>query len=188
MPLYKKRSFGIIIMILLMLIGSLAGCFKTVSGLYDDVIDIFEDGANDDDECIESYIEERADIAADMCRLARKNLYSSEDDKLISELSDAAGALSTALDAEDIADIKEKNDALTDAMSSVYSAMRSAGDISSNDKLEYRDLYADFESFGDQIRNDPYNTAALEYNKKTSGPLASLIKNITPAHDAVMFS
>lgn len=95
-------------MILLMLIGSLAGCFKTVSGLYDDVIDIFEDGANDDDECIESYIEERADIAADMCRIARKNLYSSEDDKLISELSDAAGALSTALDAEDIADIKEK--------------------------------------------------------------------------------
>ena len=53
MPLYKKRSFGIIIMILLMLIGSLAGCFKTVSGLYDDVIDIFEDGVNDDDECIE---------------------------------------------------------------------------------------------------------------------------------------
>ena len=123
-----------------------------------------------------------------MCKIARKNLYSSEDDKLISELSDAAGALTTALDTEDIADIKEKNDALTDAMSSVYSAMRSAGDISSNDKLEYRDLYADFESFGDQIRNDPYNTAALEYNKKTSGPLASLIKNITPAHDAVIFS
>lgn len=188
MPLYKKRSFGIIVMILLILIGSLAGCFKTVNGMYDDVIDIFEDGVDDDDECIESYIEERADIASDMCKLARKNLDTSEADKLITELSDAAGALNAALDAEDIADIKQKNDALTDAMSGVYSAMRSSSGISSQDKLQYRDLYADFESFGDQIRNDPYNTAALAYNKKTSGPLASLVKKITPAHDAVMFS
>ena len=188
MPLYKKKSFGIIIMILLIAVGSVAGCFKSISEMYSDVIDIFEDGVDDDDECIESYIEDRADIAADMCRIAHKNLDSSTDNKLITELSETAGALKTALDAENISNITEKNDALSDSMSAVYSALRSASDISSKDKLEYRDLYADFESLGDQIRNDPYNTAALEYNKKTSGALAALIKKIIPAHDAVMFN
>ncbi len=188
MPLYKKKSFGIIIMILLIAVGSVAGCFKSISEMYSDVTDIFEDGVDDDDECIESYIEDRADIATDICKIARKNLDSSTDNKLITELSDTAGALKTALDAENINGIKEKNDALSDSMSAVYNALRSTSDISSKDKLEYRDLYADFESLGDAIRNDPYNTAALEYNKKTSGALAALIKKITPAHDAVMFN
>lgn len=188
MPLYKKKSFGIIIMILLIAVGSVAGCLKSISEMYSDVTDIFQDGVDDDDECIESYIEDRADIATDMCRIARKNLDSSDDNKLITELSDTAGALKTALDAENISNIKEKNDTLSDAMSAVYSALRSTSDISSKDKLDYRDMYADFESLGDQIRNDPYNTAALEYNKKTSGALAALIKKITPAHDAVMFN
>ncbi len=188
MPLYKKKSFGIIIMILLIAVGSVAGCFHSISEMYSDVTDIFEDGVDDDDECIESYIEDRIDIAADICKIARKNLDPSDDSKLITELSDTAGALKTALDAENISDIKEKNDALSDSMSAVYSALRSTSDISSKDKLDYRDMYADFESLGDQIRNDPYNTAALEYNKKTSGALAALIKKITPAHDAVMFN
>ena len=192
MPIYKKRSFGAAIMVLLIAAGSIIGCFTTLNGMYSDVLDVFEDGADQDDECVQEYLIQRADIGADICKLSRKYLDSSKNDTLITALSDAAGDLKIAADADDdelqLADLKTKNDALSAAMNDVYSALRSTSDIPSQDKLQYRDLYAEFESLGDMIRNDPYNTAALEYNNKTSGPLASLTKKITPAHDAVMFS
>lgn len=170
-------------MLAIIVVSSFAGGYMTLDSMYDEVAVIFENGADGDGICVKNDLMERANCATNMCTVARRYLDSSYDED-IEELSDAASELKAA---DSIELMQTANDTLTDAMNTVYNALEADESVSAHDPALYIKLYSEFESRGDTIRHDDYNTAAARYNSETSGLFARFIKAVTPVRDAVLF-
>lgn len=181
----KTKPAGILLMVLLVAVCSLFGCFRSLNAMYADVERIFENGSEGDGICVKNDLLQRADCAVNMCTVARKNLTGTKQ-ALTDDLSEAAGALKSS-EKGSIAAMKACNEDLQTAMDSVYSALEADAGISASDRKLYRQEYAEFESRADTIRHDPYNTAAAEYNQKTGSFPATVTKLLTSADDAEIF-
>jgi hypothetical protein len=183
MSIYKTKTGGILIMVLLIVLGSFIGCFLSLNSMYSNVKNIFENGEDNDGICVMNDLMKRADCAVNMCTVARRYL-SGTDASLTDTLSDASGKLKNA---GNISAMKKADDELEYAMKAVYDALESDTSVTAQDEKLYAGLYAEFKSRGDTIQHDAYNTAASEYNEKTAGVMASVVKKITPAKEAVVF-
>lgn len=189
-PVYKKKPFGIFVMIILIVAGSFAGCFLSLNSMYSDVAEIYYNGEDGDGICVRNDLIKRAECGINMTTLADRYPDSVSPDA-VKKLSSAASelkALASSNDSRALAEINEADDELAYSIENVYNMMEYNDEISEQDKRLSNELFAEFESRGNTIRNDPYNTKALKYNKKTSGAMAEFVKKFTPAKDAVILN
>ena len=184
MKLLENKGLAIIIMAALIIGGFWLGGYKSLSGLYQNVEDVFFTGEDGDGICIANDLAERETAAGNLITIARK--YMGESDVIL-QVSNAAARLAASAGSDnDIEGCLTANQALDTAMESLY---RGLGELNLSEKDEaYRQrLYADFNSRGDTISHDPYNQYAQAYNQTLDGFPASLLAAITPVHKAVIF-
>ncbi len=180
MKLFDKKWFGVLLMLILIIAGSFAGCKLTLHSFYSDVEKIFFHGQDNDGVCIENDLSRRAEDTVNLVTIARK--YSS-DESLLADAEKCAADLTAAAE---IGDKKASDDRLTAAFTALYEEMGNYG-LSENDEKYRSRLYADFRSRGETISHDPYNAAAAEYNAKLKAFPASLVNRFSGGEKAALF-
>ena len=183
MKLLENKIICVLIMLVLITGGFWLGGYKGLSGLYSDVESVFFTGEDGDGICIENDLTERVNAAENMVTIARK--YNSGSDE-VKALSDAAAQMSSLSQNKNIAARMDENKKLATAMSALYREMADYS-LSERDERYRQSLYADFNSRGDTISHDPYNSHAQEYNEVLSAFPANIMAAVTPVEEAVIF-
>ena len=189
MKLLENKAICLLLMVVLIAAGTWIGGYKGLNGLYSDVESVFFTGEDGDGICIANDLTERAIAAANLVTIASN--YSGVKDAAAA-VTEASAELSAELKASSqfgggIALLAENNRKLDTAMTALYNALGEQ-QLTANHEKYRQSLYADFNSRGDTISHDPYNTYAQGYNETLQGFPASLFAAFTPAPaEAVIF-
>ena len=183
MKLFENKAICLLLMVVLIAAGTWLGGYKGLSGLYGDVEDVFFVGEDRDGICIANDLSERVAAAQNLVTIANNYPGVSAEAQSVSA---ASAGLSSVISARDITGMQRMNQELDTAMTSLYHALGTESLGEQHEKYRQK-LYADFNSRGDTISHDPYNSYAQSYNDTLAGFPASLFAAITPVKDAVIF-
>ena len=188
MKLLENKAICLLLMVVLIVSGTWISGYRGLSRLYSRAEDVFFTGEDGDGICIANDLSERAIAAANLVTIASN--YSGVKDAAAA-VTEASAELSAELSATArdgrIARLSEKNRKLDSAMTALYHALGEEQLTEQHEKYR-QSLYADFNSRGDTISHDPYNTYAQGYNETLQGFPASLFASFTPAPaEAVIF-
>ena len=181
MNIWKRNSFAIAAMVLMIAVGTLAGSHNTLMGMRNKASTIFIAGVRGDGIGIQGDLREREGKAYDMVMIARK--YLPEDNALIQNVLKARDALNAA------STVKGKaaaNRALETAVKDLFDVL-SGMTLSESDARYPQSLYTNFRSRGDTIGHDPYNAAAAGFNDVLAGFPAGVLGGISGVQPLELF-
>ena len=181
MSIWRNSRFAAVVMLLMIAAGTLVGSHNSLADLREKAAAVFTLGARGDGIGIQSDLNERAGIAYNLVVLARK--YLPEDNALIQNAVSTATALASA------GGIREKsaaNRALETTVKDLADVLSSLT-LSAQDARYPQRMYTDFRSRGDAISHDPYNQAAVSFNRILSGFPAKLLGGLTGIRPLELF-
>ncbi|MDR1192611.1 MAG: LemA family protein [Peptococcaceae bacterium] len=181
MSIWQKRPVAVAAMVLMILVGALAGGHNSLNHLRAVAAAVFTNGAAGDGAGIDRDLRERGEAAYNMVVVARK--YLPEDHGLIQATLAARQSLDEA------ATVRHKAAAdkeLAAAVADLYQAL-GAMSLSELDAPYPRRLYTDFQSRGDSISHDPYNFRASAFNEALDTFPASLLGGLTGIQPLELF-
>jgi len=184
MKLLENKAICLVLMVCLIAAGTWIGGYKSLNGLHRQAEDVFFTGERGDGICIANDLSERAAAAANLVTIAGNYAGLSEEAQAVSA---ASAELTSALGRNRIDALADANRKLDTAMTALYSGLGEHQLTQQHEKYR-QSLYADFNSRGDTISHDPYNTYAQAYNDALEAFPAGLLASITPApSSAVIF-
>ncbi|MEA4965766.1 MAG: hypothetical protein VB055_08090 [Oscillospiraceae bacterium] len=165
MKLLRNWKFAVVLTAIVALCALVLGVHRSVTKEADKVLTMFTQGVDDSGYGIEGDLEDRADYAATLCKVAAKYDGLSDEidavNKAVAELKTADGA----------GEKYDANDSLTGAVTALSLAMQSLP-LSDADETYRSEYTANFESRGLVIVRE-----AAEYNEQVSQYASGVLRS-----------
>lgn len=178
----KKRSTAMAILAAVLVLGTLFGTHRSLSGKQAEVVESFYHGTGGDDYGIQNKLEQRSDKAKNLVKIAAN--YDVEDAR--QAVNDACTELDQAKSA---GDCYAANEALTEAAEVLSQALIQAG-LTAEDENYRSGLMADLNSYQLQLERlaGDYNAEVREFNQDILGGFpAGLLGGITGIREVEAF-
>lgn len=183
MSLLKKRPIAILIMIAAILLGTLIGCWRSLTAEKQKVEDCFYSGSLGDGYSIQSDLEYINATAGNLKTVALR--YLAADSPAITELNSARSAL---IEAETVKEKYIASISLYEAVTNLHGALDPGElDMNSTDERFRSSLYDDISSAMQRISHNEYNDAARAFNSALGGFPAALISGLIGLQPAQLF-
>lgn len=156
-PRHRRAA---LVMAAMIIAGCLLGGFNSGRRLKNDLEDIFYQGEYKNGVGVASDISHRVDCGRSLATVAAR--YMEPDDKAVAFLREMCA------DAEAATTLTEKkaaDDSVETAFVQLYELLEKEA-LSAKDEAYRKSIYADFTSYGDTMSHDPYNDAAVRYNRE----------------------
>lgn len=152
-----NRKIAVAVLIIIAIFSIWFSGSRGLENARNDIIDIYNNGVDNDGVGIKKDLSVRISAADKLATLAEKYTIDVSSLKNIIDEIENAGNLS---------EVAEYNSELDVAVYEVYNAINNS-DAGEADMKSARSLYNEISSRGNMIKNDGYNTAALEFNQNT---------------------
>lgn len=173
MNFLQNRMIAAVIMVLLIVVGMVAGTTRTLRDMRSDAQQVFYSGETGDGLGIQRDLDERVDLSYNLLTIAKK--YMSETDWEIKAVEDARKGLEESYTPSEKYAANKK---LTEAVTELYNVLGEK-ELSESDERYRQRLHTDMNSRNDTIANDPYNKIATEFNEKLEAFPAKYFAQLT---------
>lgn len=180
-----NRKIAIPIMIIMIILGTFLGGYRSLNSLYKKVDKVFYQGVDGDGIGIASDLNDRINTSINLISIAKGYDQDVRVEAAITAVNSAKDALSSAAT---IGDKYQANIALTEATEELHKALGNESLQLSEKDAGYRDsLYNQLSSRNDTISHDGYNDSAVEYNNALQEFPASFFTSLFGIEKAVLF-
>ena len=179
----RKSSVACLVMVLMIIVGTLAGSHNSLMGMRKDAEAVFSLGVRGDGVGILGDLRERQSLAYNMVVIARK--YLPEDHTLIRNVLDA-GAGGGGGASLSVPELASADRALELALKDLFDVLN-AMELAEVDARYPQRLYTDFRARGDTISHDPYNQVASAFNKTLAGFPAGVLGGLTGVRPLALY-
>lgn len=177
-PAHKRAA---LVMAVMIAAGCFIGGFNSGRRLVSDLDSIFYSGAKGNGVGVASDISHRAECGRNLVTVAER--YMEPDDQALDFLREMC-AYSEA--AETLTQKKDGDDSVEIAFVQIYELLERES-LSAKDEAYRKSIYADFVSYGDTMSHDPYNDAAVRYNREITAFPGSVFFKLMGLEKAPIF-
>lgn len=177
-PRHRRAA---LVMALMIIAGCLLGGFNSGRRLTKTLDEAFYGGARGNGVGVASDISHRADCGRNLATVAGR--YMEPDDKAVAFLREMCAYADSA---ETLTEKKDADDSVEMAFVQLYELLEEET-LSDKDEAYRKSIYADFVSYGDTMSHDPYNDAAVRYNREISTFPGSLVFKLMGLERAPVF-
>ena len=153
-----------IIMIVVILLSTILGNYRSISSETNKVLQVFEVGINKDGLCARNDIKDRYNDSINLLSLASR--YGVTHEALEYNTQEINLVLNKKTSASTIKELNALNDRLTIAFDGLYETI--IDELKENDRKLATGLYDDFHSSANILSHSEYNIVAVEYNQMIS--------------------
>lgn len=172
MKILKSRSLGVLVLVICVLAGTLAGAHRPLAKMGREAAAVFYEGEDKDGLGIRNDLEERCSIAYNLTVVAARNME--PDDALITAVKEARNEV---LDAEGPSAMYRADRKLDETVTNLYNTLNNLS-LPEKDAKYPSQLYADFIARADMIGRSSYNRVAQEYNAKLEAFPANILSRL----------
>lgn len=169
----KDRKIAVFLMIIMIVLGTTFGSHRSLMKLYKSAESVFYNGENGDGFSIQHDLDDRFEESLKLVKIAEK--YPSLDNKYIDDVKAARDKLKNA---ETIRDKSKANSELDAAVFALYNELGKQN-LSSQDEKYRISSYGTFNSYGDTISHNSYNSIARKFNDTLNKFPANLLGKLT---------